>query len=126
MQQFQMLAAVSVELVPSRVMLEIYSVPLVHLELLFLMVAPRPQTQILVFVERMLNSILKQIDASALQDMAGMQQLQVLVAAHVEQGHLRAIWAMSSAPPAHLDHLFLVVAPRLQVQILVFVEEMLR
>ena len=55
MQQFQMLAAVSVELVPSRVMLEIYSAPLVPLELLFLMMAPRPQTQILVFVEETLR-----------------------------------------------------------------------
>ena len=70
--------------------------------------------------------MLAQNDASVLQDMAGMQQLQVSVAAHVEQGHLGAIWAMSSAPLVHLDHLFLVVTPRLQVQILVFVEEMLR
>ena len=102
------------------------SVPPAHLDLKSQAVSPRPQTQILVFVEQMLNSILRQTNVSALQDMGEMPQLQVLGATHAEMALLRAVWAMSSVPLAHLDHLFLVVTPRPQTQILVFVEETLR
>ena len=77
MPQITTLGVVSVELVPSKAAQETLSVPLVHLDHLFLMVAPRLQVQILVFVERMLNSILIQIDVSALQDMGGMPQVPV-------------------------------------------------
>ena len=73
----------------------------------------------------MLNSILRQTSVSVPQDMAEMPHQQVLVAAHADLLHSRAMWAMSNAPLVLLDHLFLVVAPRLQVQILVFVERML-
>ena len=55
MPQITTLGVVPVELVPSKAAQETLSVPLVHLDHLFLVVAPRPQTQILVFVEPMLR-----------------------------------------------------------------------
>ena len=57
------------------------------------------------------------------QDMAEMPHQQVLVAAHADLLHSRAMWAMSSAPLVLLELLFLVVemTPRPQTQILVSV-----
>ena len=50
----------------------------------------------------------------------------VSVAVHAEMAVLRLMSGIFSAVRAHLDHLFLVVTPRPQTQILVFVEETLR
>ena len=69
------------------------------------------------------NSILRQTSVSVLQGMGEMPHQQVLVAAHADLLHSRAVWAISSAPLVLLELLFLVVemTPQPQTQILVFV-----